>query len=470
MISLRRPIPPSPTSPPPRFRRPTLTTGRHVVFWWLVTRLIVLALWAAFGLHSQGDVTYYWQNINALFHGQTPDQVFPEYPTPLILVLSLPYVLGFGHLRGFQIAFITLFVLTDAFMTLVFWRTARRFGTSPEPTVGFWIIFLPAIGPISYMRLDLLTAALSAAALITLVRRHRATSGTMIGLGAAIKLWPALLWPAVLVDRRAVRRATVSFLVTGATLAVASWLYAGSERLVSPLRWQSDRGLQVESVWATPALLARLIKPSAYDVSLSSYNAFEVAGPGSAGLITASTVATIVGGLIMVVLYVGWLRRADRTPIEAGTLMVLATLIMIVTNKTFSPQYMIWLGGPVAGLLTISARHPEQHLAGSSAQTPLSLARKIAAWVLGLTVLTQLIYPVTYGWLVHWHAGLTWVATAVLASRNVLVVYLTVRLVILAARSIAGVRPTPPVTPPAAGQPVAGPPAAGSVGRSGAPH
>jgi len=412
-----------------------LSTGRRVVAWWLATRLVLFAAWAVTGWHSQGDVGYYWQNLDGLFHGRSPGRVLPEYPTPLIWILSLPYLLGFTTEMGFRIVFVSLFVLMDAWMTLMFWRTARRLGTNPTPTVGFWIIFIVAIGPIAYLRLDLLTAAVSAAAVITLVRHHRGLSGSMIGLGAAVKLWPALLWPAVLVDRRAVRRATVGFLVTGAALAAVSWLYSGWDRLVSPLRWQSDRGLQVESIWATPAMLGRLVDQAAYHVGISKYNAFEIAGPGTGGLITAASIATLIGGLTVAVLYVGWLRRKDRSPIEAGTLMVIATLIMIATNKTFSPQYMIWLGGPVAGLLTISERHPEERLAGTESHTPLSLARSIAGWILGLTVLTQLVYPITYDWLVHFQGFGTWLSTIILAVRNVVLAYFTVRLIALAFRS-----------------------------------
>ncbi|MDR1512003.1 MAG: DUF2029 domain-containing protein [Propionibacteriaceae bacterium] len=415
-----------------------LPTGRRAAAWWLATRGVTFAVWALFGLNPQGDVTYYWENIDQLFDGRSgPRDVFPEYPTPLIWVLAIPYLLGFGSLTGFQIAFIGLFVLTDAFMTVAFWRTAAKFGTRPGPSVGFWIVFVVAIGPISYMRLDLLTAALSAAALVTLVRHHRALSGALIALGAGLKLWPALLWPAALVDRKARLRATAAFAGTGLALAGASWLYAGWDRLVGPLTWQGDRGLQVESVWATPLLVARLFSPETWTVSDSEFNAFEVSGPGVSALLSAATVATVAGGLLMVVLYVGWCRRGQQTAIEAGTLMVLATLVMIVTNKTFSPQYMIWLGGPVAVLLTISARHPERALPGTPHTTPLTLARRLALATSGLAVLTQLVYPTTYDWLVHWQPDRTWAATALLVARNIGIACFAVRLAWFSFRSIA---------------------------------
>jgi hypothetical protein len=413
-----------------------LSKWHQALAWWLATRAVIFLAWWLAGVSTQGDVDYYYRSINSLFEGRPASETLVEYPTPLIWVLCLPYLLGGGARLGFRAAFICLFLLTDALVAWALWRTAHRYGTSPRPALLFWIAFAPAMGTTTYMRLDLLTAALGAAAVLALVRSHRFTSGVMIGLGAGFKLWPALLWPATLADRRAVKRATLGVAVTGAGLVLLSWWYAGLDRLLSPLTWQSDRGLQIESIYATPFMVARLFAPDSYPVAMSKYQAFEVAGRGTVALTEIATTATLAGGLLMVALYIGWLRRPDRTPIEAGTLMIIATLVMIVTNKTFSPQYMVWLAGPVAGLLTISARRPSQPLAVGAPALPLSLARRIAWWVIALTAATQLVYPVFYDFLVRFRWG-AYIGTPILAARNVALVYFTVRLIILAVRSIA---------------------------------
>ncbi|MDR0783100.1 MAG: DUF2029 domain-containing protein [Propionibacteriaceae bacterium] len=430
----------------------TLPTHREALGWWIVTRSFLFTIWGLFGFYTQSDVIYYHESITALFHGAHPSTVLVEYPTPLIWLLSLPYILGLGTTTGYFIVFVGAFLAADALTGYVLWHSAHQYGTNPRPAAAFWIWFAIAIGPIMYMRLDLLTAILTAAGLIALVRTRRFISGAMIAIGAAIKLWPALLWPPTIVDRKAARSATLGFLTVGGGLALVSLLYGGWERLVSPLTWQSDRGLQVESVFATPLLIARLFDPSRWEVYNSKYNAFEVLGPGTVLLTQVATIATIAGGIVILVLYIGWLRRKDRTAIEAGTLMIIATLIMVITNKTFSPQYMIWLAGPVAALLTISARRPEllaageplfawfkrpshigkdEHLVG-----PLTLARHIAIWTLVLTVLTQLIYPLLYSHLIEMRV-LTPLATIILVVRNVALVYFSIRLIALAFRSIA---------------------------------
>ncbi|MDR2896630.1 MAG: glycosyltransferase 87 family protein [Propionibacteriaceae bacterium] len=432
-----------------------LPTHQHALGWWIGTRAAVFLLWAVFD-GFVGDVSYYYDKIAGLFHGMPPSQVLVEYPTPLIWILSIPYLLGLGTQVGYSIAFVTLFLAGDALMGYVLWRGARQYGTDPRPSAAFWIWFVVAIGPIIYMRLDFLTAALSAAAVLAIVRQRRASSGALIGVGAAIKLWPALLWPATMVDRRAVKRATIGFAASGLLLAAASWLYAGWDRLISPLTWQSDRGLQIESIYATPLMVARLFRPEAYTVEISSFNAYEIDGPGGAIMMHLASWATVLGGVLMLILYIGWLRRRQRTAIEAGTLMIIATLVMIITNKTFSPQYMIWLAGPVAALLTISARHPEllanhgrmfswltrpNHLRQDEhLVVPLTLARHIATWTIVLMALTQLVFPLLYAYLV----AMSWatpLATIILTLRNVTLIYFTVRLIALACRSIAFPRP-----------------------------
>lgn len=450
-------MPPPLSRPLPRWLKALwyslrLPTREHALGWWIGTRLAIFAVWAIVGFNTQGDVAYYYSEIYKLFHATPPSEVLIEYPTPLLWLLSIPYLFGFGTSLGYMIAFIFLFVAGDALMGYVLWRSARQYGTNPRPAVAYWIWFVVATGPIIYMRLDFLAAALSAAGLIAIVRSHRLTSGAMIGIGAAIKLWPALLWPAAMVDKRAIRRASVGFFGVGGGLALACMIYAGWERLFSPLEWQADRGLQIESLYATPAMVARYFDPQAWTVYLSKYNAFEITGDATQLLMTISTAATILGGITMLVLYIGWLTRSDRTPIEAGTLMIIATLIMIITNKTFSPQYMIWLGGPIAALLTISDRHPSTlpdqghlfswisgpgHLHGEDRLlVPLSLARHIAVWTLILTTMTQLIFPVLYRHLII-DSWMTPVALLILVARNLLLAYFSIRLVIMCFRSIS---------------------------------
>lgn len=407
-------------APSPSWRTPALV--------WVVARLVIFGAWWLFSFSTQGDVVYYWQRLHQLWSGQrTPAETLVEYPTPVVWLLSVPYLLARGltgadpseaSKNAFIWVFVVAMLLLDLAFAVALWRGGgerRRFA------LGFWVLFTALMGPITYMRFDLVPAVLGGLAVLFLARQRPVGSGALVGLGAATKLWPALLWPALLGgDRRDRLRASAGFWGAGGLLAGASLLWAGWGRLVSPLSWQSGRGLQVESVWATGVMLARGLSPHTYQVELSRWQAFEIAGPGVPAMLTAATVATGVGVVAVVAAYLVWLARRERSLVDAGLLMLLVVLVMIVTNKTFSPQYMIWLGGPLAALLVVAGRPGAEQ-----AHPTWSQLRSLTFWVLGLTLGTQLVYPVLYEPLIH---GGRWLllATGVLVARNVAVLVFTV--------------------------------------------
>ncbi|HET7725565.1 MAG TPA: hypothetical protein VFK68_13080, partial [Propionibacteriaceae bacterium] len=263
---------------------------------------------------------------------------------------------------------------------------------------------------------DLVPAVLGGLAVLSLVGQREGVAGSLVGLGAAFKLWPALLWPGTLGERRGRARSALGFLVVGGGLAVVSLIAGGWSRLVSPLAWQQARGLQIESVWATPLMLVRGIFPGRYEVAISRWQAYEITGDGTSAALAASSVATLLGYLAIAATYVLWLRRRDRTVVEAALIMVLVVTVTIVTNKTFSPQYMMWVGGPVAALLVAAGRTAPVRAVPSWPQL-----RTLAVSVLVLTLLTQLVYPLLYQPLVHGGRYLL-LATVVLVVRNLALV------------------------------------------------
>jgi hypothetical protein len=179
-------------------------------------------------------------------------------------------------------------------------------------------------------------------------------------------------------------------------------------------------------------MLLRGSSPTSYRVALSQWQAFEISGSGTSTALTASSIATVVGYLAIVATYVLWLRRPQRTVVEAALIMVLVVTVIIVTNKTFSPQYMMWLGGPLAGLLVASGRAPVEAAAPSRRDL-----RILTFSVLSLTLVTQLVYPILYQPLVHGGA-LLMLATIVLVIRNVALVAFLVWLALLVRRMLRG--------------------------------
>ncbi len=398
-------------------KTPWLATLAGVATTFVAARALVFAIWAAFKLTTQNDVLYYWHRIHLHMTGTPAAETLIEYPTPVIWVLELPYWVAGRSRPGFVVAYVAMMLVLDLVFAVLLWRAG---GSRRSAAVLFWILFTLMMGPTTYMRFDLIPAVLGGAALLALLPREKsATAGGLIGVGAAIKLWPALLWPATFIgDRRQMIRASIGFWLVGGGLAVASLAYGGWARLFTPLTWQSGRGLQIESVWATLPMVVRAFSPDEFTVAVSRWQAFEIAGPTVWLMQQFATLATVLGLAAVGVAYWLWLRRRRRSLVEAGLLMMLVITVTIVTNKTFSPQYMMWLGGPMAAMIVASGRL-EPH-----ADLGWPRVRTLAVWVLGLTLATQFVYPIMYEPLVH-GGWLMIPATAVLLGRNVAILVFT---------------------------------------------
>ncbi len=404
--------------------------GQSVVLSWLVTRALILLVLAVAERFVVGDVYYYWKKINGLFDVGLAGTL-NEYPTPVTWILALPYAVTGGSRVGYLVAFIVFMLALDAAFTLALWRTAGR---RHDQSINFWLVYVLLIGPLSYLRFDILPAVLAGGALLA-ARRRPWVTGALTGLGAAVKLWPALLIPAFLSFRRDRRPAGLAFVAVGFGLALVSLVSGGLTRLLSPLTWQSGRGLQVESIWATPLMLARAVAPKQWVVDFSRFQAYEIFGPGVDPLLLASNAATVLGLLSIVALCVRAFRSGGSTPVATGLAVLAIVAVMTVTNKTLSPQYLLWLGGPAAALLLMRRE---------ATPTERRVVNRISVQLLVLALLTHLVYPLLYDGLLGLQGHVMLVlATLVTAARNLALVVFAVAVCRLAWRALAAEPPTP---------------------------
>jgi hypothetical protein len=356
-----------------------------------------------------GDVVYYHQQLSNGSGDIT--RILVEYPTPVVWALAALKAATGGGQAEFVAGFMMLMVALDATMAVLLWRYG---GPRRGAAVFAWIVFVLFLGPLAYYRFDLAPALLAGAGAL-FVHRKPATAGGLIALGAALKLWPALLVLPLLGRGRERIRSAAAFLVTGAGLALASLVSSGWPRTVSPLTWQSDRGLQIEAVPATGVMWLRTFDPSTpYQVALSRYNAYEITGPGVGIALQVSTIATAVG--MLVIAWLAWrvIRLTDRDAVTVAAVMLSVILIMIVTNKTLSPQYLFWLGGPVCAMVA-TARRSDGDVFGA----PLLFTAAIWLAAIG----TQQVYPTLYGELVGGRGSV--LSTSILVLRNLGLVALT---------------------------------------------
>jgi Glycosyltransferase family 87 len=345
-----------------------------------------------------------------------PLRALPEYPWPTALLAYLPMALGIPTIVHYYAAVVLFALGLDA---LVAWGLWRAGGRTLSRGLWLWLLLFPALGPLVVTRLDLVPAALAAASLIALSRQRAAGSGALAALGAGFKLWPALALPGLLLagEHRQRARVLLGFALCAAALAAVTLAAAGGERLGSPLRVQSERGLQIEAFAALPFLWARFLASGApWDVAHQALcNCDEISGPAIAGAMAAARLAALAAAAALAALYVRALRAppAARGAATAALLTALALLAWLVTSRVFSPQYLLWLAAPLAvlGVLPGAALEPAD----------------VALFVLAC-LLSHLVFPIGYEALLVERHFLQGPVLSVLTARDALLVALGVRL------------------------------------------
>lgn len=367
---------------------------------WLITRLLVL-LAIPLVPTVVGDVNYF-AKVTTL--GPGPGYgTLSEYPLPAVWLLRVPAVLSGHDEAAYGIWFVGLMLLVDGLLLLALQRLCDR----PE-AVTAWLAAGLAIGPLLIVRFDLVTGAAVAVALLVVVRRPRAAAVAMVA-AAGIKLWPAVLVGAVgaAAGRRkayAVAAVVASVILVAAALVLEPW-----DRLLTPLTYQTGRGLQIESLVAYPFMVLLSLGADGYHVAFGAALSYEVSGPGTAAAAQLSTVAmaaAVAWALWGTALL--WRRRSEASLVVPAAWVVLSSMcLLVLSNKVFSPQYLAWLVPVGVAVLAVTGER---------------LART-CAWLLILAALAaQLSYPWLHEALLDPRAGAAHVlAMLTLLARLVLV-------------------------------------------------
>lgn len=392
---------------------------------WLLTRGLVV--WLLRDRHSwvTGDLAYYAASLASVEEAGLA-RTLVEYPLPGVVVVAVPWLLAglFAGQDAYGEVVLLLSLAADAAFTVLLAVHAR---TSGRAGVVVWLLAVPLLGATAYARFDLVPGLLAGAGLLLASRRPGAAAASA-ALATGLKLWPALVLPALAVPRWSRRVVVVAVVTVGAVLAGATFLAAGWERVVSPLTWQAERGLQIESVAATPAMLAWAFAPGRHAVGFTEHNAYEVAGPGVGELLLASQVLTVAAVVGLLVLWGAALRRGDRVgPATVAWMSLAAVGAFMVTSKVLSPQYLLWLL-PLAAAAAAGGR-----------------GRALRVWaglLLVATGLTQVVFPELYGHLTG-DGDLTGLAVGVLATRNALLLALVVWAAVAAVRGVSAAGRSP---------------------------
>jgi len=354
-----------------RLRLSSLKLDRKTWVWlavWLATRALIVAevgFWATAHPRLE-DVNNYatWSHFLTTHH-EFPSGEAWQYPPGAGLLMLIPRLVSVGYGE----AFVGLMLLVDLVGLVLLARLARRSGN--DTGVWVWLLGMPLLGAFAVLRFDLVPTVIVIAALL-IIHRRPAWFGALAGLGAAVKIWPVLVlfgeW-----DRTRLLRAVLAAAATIALVFVVSAIAFGNP--TGFLSHGGDRGLQEEAVATIPWQLEQIVSGDHYPREIRS-GAWEIATS------TADSVATLLRWLTLVALAAAaawwWLRaraiRAGREQLAEAAVsrdfVFTVVLLVVVTSPVLSTQYMVWLLGLAAVVLSAGSsrlRRPAWVVVGATA-------------------------------------------------------------------------------------------------------
>ncbi len=275
----------------------------------------------------------------APFWGQTPKRfhTFPrEYPAPALAVFSLPLLTPWLPYNAAYLLWMALLLLLAT--GVIAWRGP------PMAAVAFPLYVLLAGWQFVLFRYDLAPGLCVLLALAFLRGGRWRAATVMLAVGTLMKGFPAFLLPvALMAQRRQDGRWRLDCPLIFAALmfmGLAPAFLVNPAGLLAPLGYAAHRPLHVESL--SGALLWLLDLWSGHRARIVfSYGSYNVEGMWQ-GIVAAVFSVLLVVGLACVY----WRQWRGRVGVERAFMLVL--IVVLVSNKVFSPQYILWLLPTVA--------------------------------------------------------------------------------------------------------------------------
>ncbi|MCC9174024.1 glycosyltransferase family 87 protein [Arthrobacter sp. zg-Y179] len=265
------------------------------------------------------------------------DGVFPfltegalfEYPVLLGLLAGATALVVPGEggtaLRSLQYFDVNALLATGAWIATVI-ATMRLAGRRP------WDAAMVAVAPAAilsvFINWDIFAVMLATAGMLAFARNRPVAAGVLIGLGTALKLYPVLILGAVLV--LALRTLRLRPAVLTFTAAAATWLAVNLPFLLRDyeswrffLTFTADRPAGYSSIWF------------AWNLTVERAGGTGV-GPEFINLWAYLLFALACLGIAVLALHC---RRRPRL----AQLVFLIVAAFILTNKVYSPQFVLWL-------------------------------------------------------------------------------------------------------------------------------
>jgi hypothetical protein len=377
----------------------SLVAASFLVHLWALTASKLFPDAISFGDLSLYEYWAYQVENGTGVYGLATEWVYPALAFVPIWIAS---ALNIG---SYEVSWLALvFVLnTTAVLFLV---SPARNGRLFSGTYASWAFLsaLVLLGPVAVSRIDSVSAALAIFGLVAISRNSRGIAAALFTLAGWIKIWPVALFAAMIaVFKNKIQAVVVATIISASIIGIG--LLAGGTKVFGFVLQQQERGIQIESVMATPWMwLAKFGSADIFfdDIVLTN----QVSGPLVQELAAVSNYLLFIALAITAFLAIRAV-RAGRNRTQVFVLAALTGVLdLIVFNKVGSPQFMIWLAVPLVALVYFSINKSKVALAMGAA----------------ILLLTQLVYPVFYIELL----GLETISLGLLTARNLLLVALLI--------------------------------------------
>ncbi|HEY7346113.1 MAG TPA: glycosyltransferase 87 family protein [Gaiella sp.] len=296
--------------------------------------------------HAVTDIPLYHAYGERVAAGLVPYRDFAfEYPPGALPALLLPALVT-DSLSGYRVVFAAEMAVAGAIGVLLLAAGLRGLGRprGDRRTTLAVVAVLPAfLGGVILTRFDLVPAALVAGALVLLIAGQLRGAALVVGVGVAVKLYPAVLLPllGVVAWRKGARRELA--VVTGlalapVVLAYAPFLLLGPDGVLDSLGRQLGRPLQIESLGS--GVLLVLHQVVGIDLEWASGSGSQnLRGAGADALAVLQGVAQVAAVALV------WLSFA-RGPASVERLVrhaAASVVAFVALSKVLSPQFLVWL-------------------------------------------------------------------------------------------------------------------------------
>jgi hypothetical protein len=378
-------------------RTSSLVGASFLVHLWALTASKLFPDAISFGDLSLYDYWAYQVDNGTGVYGLVTEWVYPA------LAFAPIWIAGALNLVSYEVSWLTLvFGLNTAAVLLLVRRESN--GGVFTGTNASWA-FLSALlflGPVAVSRIDAVSSALAILGLVAIKRNSTGIAAALFTIAGWIKIWPVALFAAMIaVFKKRLQAIIVATSISASIIGIG--LLTGGTKVFGFVLQQQERGIQIESVMATPWMwLAKFgLANIFFDDSILTN---QVSGPLVQELAAVSNYLLFIALAITVLLAIRAM-RAGRNRTQVFALAALTGVLdLIVFNKVGSPQFMIWLAVPLVALVYFGINKSKVALAMGAA----------------ILLLTQLVYPVFYIELL----GLEIMPLGLLTVRNLLLVAL----------------------------------------------